>query len=106
MRVSEGDTWQEAFLKVLPERKNARPIVLVQVPKEEELQDSKSVDVNNAMPVNISNTVPIDVINTMSIDVNNTITIVKDICDKENDSKLECNTESKEILNENLCKIT
>jgi len=26
LRVTEGDTWQEAFLKVLPERKNARPI--------------------------------------------------------------------------------
>lgn len=101
LRVSEGDTWQEAFLKVLPERKNARLIVPVQF-KEEELQDSKPVDVNNAMPVNISNTVPIDVNNTMSIDVNNTVTIVKDICDKENDNKPECNIDSKEILNENL----
>lgn len=93
LRVSEGDTWQEAFLKVLPERKNARLIVPVQF-KEEELQDSKPVDVNNAMPVNISNTVPVD--------VNNTVTIVKDICDKENDSKSKCNIDLKEILNENL----
>lgn len=76
---------------MLPERKNARPIVPVQSIKEE-LQDSKPVDVNNSMPVNISNTV--------SVDVNNTI--VKDICDKENDSKFECNIDSKEILSENL----
>ncbi|KOC60196.1 RNA (guanine-9-)-methyltransferase domain-containing protein 2 [Habropoda laboriosa] len=27
LRVSEGKTWQEAFLQVLPERKNAQPIV-------------------------------------------------------------------------------
>lgn len=27
LRVSEGETWQEAFLQVLPERKNAQPIL-------------------------------------------------------------------------------
>ena len=26
LRISEGKTWQEAFLQVLPERKNAQPI--------------------------------------------------------------------------------
>lgn len=26
LRVTEGKTWQEAFLQVLPERKNAQPV--------------------------------------------------------------------------------
>ncbi|KZC13008.1 RNA (guanine-9-)-methyltransferase domain-containing protein 2 [Dufourea novaeangliae] len=30
LRVSEGKTWQEAFLQVLPERKNAQPILLLE----------------------------------------------------------------------------
>lgn len=30
LRVSEGRTWQEAFLQVLPERKNAQPIGLLE----------------------------------------------------------------------------
>lgn len=100
LKVSEGNTWQEAFLKVLPERKNARPIVSVQS-KEDELQDSKPFDINNAIPIDISNTVPIDVNNTVSIDINNTVTIIKDICNKESNSRPECNADSKEILNEN-----
>ncbi|XP_032688101.1 tRNA methyltransferase 10 homolog A isoform X2 [Odontomachus brunneus] len=44
LRITEGDTWQEAFLKVLPERKNAQPIVLEQCQKQEESSDSKSTD--------------------------------------------------------------
>lgn len=44
LRITEGDTWQEAFLKVLPERKNARPIVLEQCQEQEESSDSKSID--------------------------------------------------------------
>lgn len=101
LKVSEGNTWQEAFLKVLPERKNARPIVPVQS-KEDELQDSKSVDMNNAIPIDISNTVPINVNNIVSIDINNTVTIIKDkVCDKESDNRPECNADLKEILNEN-----
>ncbi|TGZ32299.1 tRNA methyltransferase 10 homolog A [Temnothorax longispinosus] len=110
LKISEGDTWQEVFLKVLPERKNARPIVPIQS-KEDELQDAKPVDVNSAVPIDISNTVPvdvnntvsIDVNNTVSIDVNNTVTIVKDACNEESDSRPECNADSKEIVNENLC---
>lgn len=106
LRVSEGNTWQEAFLKVLPERKNARPIGSVQS-KEDGAQDSKPVDVNNAMPIDTSNAVPIDINNTRPVDVNNvvdvnnTVTILKDVCDKESDCKPECNADSKEILNEN-----
>ncbi|XP_012543434.1 tRNA methyltransferase 10 homolog A [Monomorium pharaonis] len=95
LRVSEGDTWQEAFLKVLPERKNARPIVSVQS-KEDESQDLKPDDVNNVRPVDVNNTV--------SIDVNNTvIKIIEDVCNKEYDNRPEYNTDSKEILHENSC---
>lgn len=109
LRVSEGNTWQEAFLKVLPERKNARPIVSVQS-KEDGSQDPKPNDVNNAMPVDISNIASVDVnntmpfdVNTVSIDVNNTmIKIIQDVCDKESD-RLENNADSKEILQENPC---
>ncbi|KYQ47060.1 RNA (guanine-9-)-methyltransferase domain-containing protein 2 [Trachymyrmex zeteki] len=105
LRVSEGDIWQKAFLKVLPERKNARPIISVQS-KEDESQDSKPIDVNNAVPADISNTVPVDskpadVNNTMSITVNNTLTVIKDI--KKSDIKSECKVDSKEILNESSC---
>ncbi|KYN31913.1 RNA (guanine-9-)-methyltransferase domain-containing protein 2 [Trachymyrmex septentrionalis] len=112
LRVSEGDTWQKAFLKVLPERKNARPIISVQS-KEDESQDSKLV-VNNAVPTDIGNTVtadpkaadvnnimPVDVNNAVSITVNNTLTVIKDI--KEIDIKPECKVDSKEILNESSC---
>lgn len=49
LRITEGDTWQEAFLKVLPERKNARPIVPED--QEEESSDSKSFDVCDASPL-------------------------------------------------------
>lgn len=77
----------------MPERKNARLIVPVQS-KEDGSQDLKPDDVNNVMAIGVNNTV--------SIDVNNTvIKIIKD--DKENDSKLEYNADSKEILHENLC---
>jgi len=111
LRVSEGNTWQEAFLKVLPERKNARPIVsptpTVQS-KEDGSQESKPivndaipVDTSNAVPINVNNTIPVDVNNTVSIAVNNTVTVVKDVC--ESDSNLEYNANSKGILNENSC---
>lgn len=73
LRVTEGDTWQEAFLKVLPERKNAQLIIPAQ-PKEEESQDLSNI------------TIPSD----------------EDIRDKESNGKLECDV-SKEILGENLC---
>lgn len=116
LKVSEGDTWQDAFLKVLPERKNARPIVSVQS-KEDRSQDSKSVnnamavdisntvsiDVNNTIPIDVYNTVSVDVNNIVSVDVNNMMSVVKDICDKESDSKLESKADSKEILNKNPC---
>lgn len=46
--MTEGDTWQEAFLKVLPERKNARPIVPEQC---EEQEESKSLDARNTLLV-------------------------------------------------------
>ncbi|KYM98994.1 RNA (guanine-9-)-methyltransferase domain-containing protein 2 [Cyphomyrmex costatus] len=95
LRVSEGDTWQETFLKVLPERKNARPITSVQS-KENESQDSKPIVDSKSADVN--NTMPIDVNNTVSIAVNNTLTVIKDI--KESGIKSECKTDSKEILNE------
>lgn len=35
LRVSEGETWQEAFLQVLPERKNAQPISSIEENKSE-----------------------------------------------------------------------
>lgn len=41
LRVTEGDTWQEAFLKVLPERKNARPIIPMRLKKEKEEKEIK-----------------------------------------------------------------
>ncbi|XP_070515716.1 tRNA methyltransferase 10 homolog A isoform X2 [Cardiocondyla obscurior] len=85
LRVSEGDTWQEAFLKVLPERKNALPIVQ----SENELRDTKTANVNNS--------VAIDIKNVALIDVNNTVTVLKGVCDKES-SRSECNIDSKEIL--------
>lgn len=95
MRVTEGNTWQEAFLKVLPERKNARPIVPVQS-EGEESRDSKPVDVNSAMLVNINSTMQIDVSNTMPVDIN-------DVCDRESDNRLESNVESKRLLEEHPC---
>lgn len=92
---------------MLPERKNARLIASVQS-KDDGSQDSKPVSVNNAMPLNIRNTMPIDVnstmpvdVNTVSIAINNTMTVVKDVYDRESDSRFECNADSKEILNEN-----
>lgn len=113
LRVSEGDTWQKAFLKVLPERKNARPIISVQS-KGDESQDSKLVDVNNAVladigntvpvdskTVDVNNTMPVDVNNAVSITVNNTLTVIKDI--KESDIKSERKVNSKDILNESSC---
>ncbi|KAL6266941.1 hypothetical protein P5V15_000026 [Pogonomyrmex californicus] len=69
LRISEGNTWQEAFLKVLPERKNARPIVSVQ--SKEKTINLKSVDVNSSMSIDVNNIMPIDIDNTMPIDVNN-----------------------------------
>lgn len=33
LKVSEGRSWQEAFLQVLPERKNAQPIVSLEESK-------------------------------------------------------------------------
>ncbi|XP_050461531.1 tRNA methyltransferase 10 homolog A isoform X3 [Cataglyphis hispanica] len=60
LRITEGNSWQEAFLRVLPERKNAQPIVPAQF-KEEESQDLMPVDVNNAMLVNVNSTMQIDV---------------------------------------------
>jgi len=115
LRVSEGNTWQEAFLKVLPERKNARPIVsptpTVQSKKDGSqeskpiVNDAMPVDTSNAVLVNVNNTIPVDVNNTVSIvcAVNNTVTVVKDVCDKESDSNPEYNANSKGILNENSC---
>lgn len=91
---------------MLPERKNARLIGSVQS-KEDGSQDSKPVSVNamplglrNTMPIDVNSTMPVDV-NTVSIAVNNTVTVVKDVCDRESDNRLECNADSKEILNEN-----
>lgn len=75
LRVTEGNTWQQAFLKVLPERKNARPIVPAQ-PKEEESQDP-------------SNTT--------------TLSDEDDTRDKESNDELECDVVSKTILEENSC---
>ncbi|GAB1868517.1 tRNA (guanine(9)-N(1))-methyltransferase [Camponotus japonicus] len=98
LRVTEGNTWQEAFLKVLPERKNAKPIVPVQSKEDESLQDPMSVDVNSAMLVNVNNTMQIDVSNTMSVDIHN-------VCNQEKDNKLESNVESKQVLEEHLCAI-
>ncbi|EFN70800.1 RNA (guanine-9-)-methyltransferase domain-containing protein 2 [Camponotus floridanus] len=99
LRVTEGNTWQEAFLKVLPERKNAKPIVPVLQSKEDEsLQDPMPVDVNSAILVNVNNTMQIDVSNTMPVDIHN-------VCNQEKDNKLESNVESKKVLEEHLCAI-
>lgn len=46
LRVTEGCTWQDAFLKVLPERKNAQPIIQS---VEEKLHAAKPLNVNNTM---------------------------------------------------------
>ncbi|XP_011866737.1 PREDICTED: tRNA methyltransferase 10 homolog A isoform X2 [Vollenhovia emeryi] len=97
LKVSEGDTWQKAFLKVLPERKNARPIVPVQS-KEDKLRDLKPVDVNNATPIDTSKAEPVDANSTVTIDVNNTVAIVKDVCAEESDNRLEGNADSKRNL--------
>ncbi|EZA62676.1 RNA (guanine-9-)-methyltransferase domain-containing protein [Ooceraea biroi] len=75
LRVSEGDAWQEAFLKVLPERKNARPIASVQ-PEGEGSRDSGFVNVNSAT----------------LLDANNA-------CDKEGNNRLECNVPSNQVVN-------
>lgn len=99
LRVTEGNSWQEAFLKVLPERKNAQPIVPAQS-KGEESQDPMPVDVNNAMLVNVNSTMQIDVSNvnsTMPVNINN------QVCDQENASILVNNVESKKVLEEHLC---
>jgi len=94
---------------VLPERKNARPIVSVQSEENGSLEskpivnDAMPVDTSNAVPVNVNNTMPIDVNNTVSIAVNNTVMVVKDVCNKESDSNVEYNANSKGILNENSC---
>ncbi|XP_020298357.1 tRNA methyltransferase 10 homolog A isoform X2 [Pseudomyrmex gracilis] len=42
----EGCSWQDAFLKVLPERKNAQPIIQS---VEEKLHDAEPINVNNTM---------------------------------------------------------
>lgn len=76
MRVTEGNSWQDAFLKVLPERKNAQPIVQS---IEERLHDSEPVSVNN----------------TMSIEEN-----------EESDNKPVCNKEVKDISEENFREIS
>ncbi|XP_050461530.1 tRNA methyltransferase 10 homolog A isoform X2 [Cataglyphis hispanica] len=89
----------EAFLRVLPERKNAQPIVPAQF-KEEESQDLMPVDVNNAMLVNVNSTMQIDVSNvnsTISVDINN------QVCDEESANILVNNVESKNVLEEHLC---
>ncbi|XP_014471697.1 PREDICTED: tRNA methyltransferase 10 homolog A [Dinoponera quadriceps] len=51
LRITEGVTWQEAFLKVLPERKNARPIAPEQSEEQEESSDSKSFDARDTSHV-------------------------------------------------------
>lgn len=99
MRVTEGNSWQEAFLRVLPERKNAQPIVPAQS-KEEESQDPMPIDVNNAILVNVNSTMQIDVSNvnsTIPIDINN------QVCDQESANILVNNVESKKVLGEHLC---
>ncbi|XP_072763244.1 tRNA methyltransferase 10 homolog A isoform X2 [Anoplolepis gracilipes] len=92
----EGNTWQEAFLKVLPERKNAQPIVPVKS-EGEDSRDSMSVGVNSAMLVNVNSTVKIDTNNTMP--VNN----ANDVCKQESDNRLENSIESKKQLEEHSC---
>lgn len=78
LKITEGNSWQEAFLKVLPERKNAQPIVPVQF-KIEESRDPMPVDVNSAMLVNVNSTMQIDVNN-----VNTTMPVdIKDVCHQE-----------------------
>lgn len=37
LRVTEGKSWQEAFLQVLPERKNAQPIVPLKISKAKDI---------------------------------------------------------------------
>lgn len=44
LRVSEGKTWQEAFLQVLPERKNAQPIVPLENEKQTLLHINNEVE--------------------------------------------------------------
>ncbi|EFN89656.1 tRNA methyltransferase 10 homolog A isoform X2 [Harpegnathos saltator] len=51
LRITEGNTWQETFLKVLPERKNARPIVPEQSEDQEETSDLKSLDTRDMVLV-------------------------------------------------------
>ncbi|KAL6424127.1 hypothetical protein ACFW04_009773 [Cataglyphis niger] len=96
LRITEGNSWQEAFLRVLPERKNAQPIVPAQS-KEEKSQDPMPVDVNNAMLVNVNSTMQIDVSDTISVDMNN------QVCDQESANILVNNVESKNVLEEHLC---
>lgn len=78
LQITQDDTWQKAFLKVLPERKNARPIIPVQL-EGEGLQDP-NCQCNSS-----------------------TLLHVDDICDKEGNNSLECNTPLNQVLD--LCTI-
>lgn len=44
MRVTEGKTWQEAFLQVLPERKNAQPVLKDSESNSDDSQSQKETD--------------------------------------------------------------
>lgn len=87
LRITEGDTWQEAFLKVLPERKNARPIV----PERSEEQEEESS-------------------NSKSLDIRDTTSVDAEVFDKETDRRQcgnEChgveNVHALDTVNERVC---
>lgn len=42
LRITEGRTWQEAFLQVLPERKNAQPIFSLEEPEDSQESNEPS----------------------------------------------------------------